>query len=457
MLYQLLTLNGQAYPFFAIASGNNLTQGDFPSNAFSKLGDLNTVQGRMTSVENKPHRNYVMQWNLNIQREFSRDLTATIGYVGSHGVHQAFRVDDANLVLPTLTRAGYLFPKVDVLGDVYAPPLCAETDPNNDPDPSCGPPSKINQGANVGDIRYMNWGGSSFYDALQLGVVKRLSHGLSVQGSFTWSKSIDTNSGVIAGDGFSNSVSSLQWYDLRRLTRTVSDFNIGRTLVISALWNLPTLKTASRPLGFVVNGWELGAIFKANDGVPFSTLFGTGSDPNGLLSGDDYAYPNRVVGCNPIDKNFRHSASGQPLYINPNSNCFTVPTAPDMGFWTANCDPAPPSLGANISDTPSLSPLACFNLVGNSGRNSLIGPGLMNLDFSVYKNMKIRKISEDFNLQFRAEFFNIMNHANFNVPDLGDGHDDMIDGSGSPNGAAGLLTTTTTDPREIQFALKFTW
>jgi len=81
----------------------------------------------------------------------------------------------------------------------------------------------------------------------------------------------------------------------------------------------------------------------------------------------------------------------------------------------------------------------------------------MNLDFSVYKNMKIRRISEDFNLQFRAEFFNIMNHANFNVPDLGDGHDDMIDGSGSPNGGAGLLTTTTTDPREIQFALKFTW
>ena len=450
MLYQLLTLNGQAYPFFAIASGNNLAQGDFPSNAFSKLGDLNTVQGRMTSVEPKPHRNYVMQWNLNIQREISRDVTATIGYVGSHGVHQAFRVDDANLVLPTLTSAGYLFPQVDADGNqCVANTQCAANTGN--------PPSKINEGTNVGDIRYMNWGGSSFYDALQLGVVKRLSHGFSVQGSFTWSKSIDTNSGVIAGDGFSNSVSSLPWYDLRRLTRTVSDFNIGRTLVISALWNLPTLKTASRPLGFVANGWEFGAIFKANDGVPFSTLFGTGSDPNGLLSGDDYAYPNRVAGCNPIDKNFRHSPSGQPLYINPNSNCFTVPTAPNMAFWTANCDPAPPSLGANISDTPSLSPLACFNLVGNSGRNSLIGPGLMNLDFSVYKNMKIRKISEDFNLQFRAEFFNIMNHANFNVPDLGDGHDDMIDGSGSPNGGAGLLTTTTTDPREIQFALKFTW
>jgi len=453
MLYQLLTLNGQAYPFFAIASGNNLAQGDFPANAFSKLGNLDTVQGRMTSVEYKPHRNYVMQWNLNIQREFARDLTATIGYVGSRGIHQAFRVDDANLVVPTLTSAGYLFPKVDVLGDVYVAGQCDETNPDNDPADGCAPPPRINEGTNVGDIRYMNWGGRSFYDALQLGVAKKLSHGFSVQGSFTWGKSIDTNSGVIAGDGFSNSISSLQWYDLQRLTRALSDFNIGRTLVISAMWNLPTLKSASGPLGFIANGWELGAIFKANDGVPFSTLFGTGSDPNGLLSGDDYAYPNRVPGCNPIDTNFRHSPGGQPLYVNPNSNCFTVPTAPNTAFWTANCDPAPPSFGDKLPPGD----LSCFNLVGNSGRNSLIGPGLMNLDFSVFKNIQIRKISETFNVQFRAEFFNIMNHANFNVPDLGNGNDDMLDGAGSPNGGAGLLTTTTTDPREIQFALKFTW
>jgi hypothetical protein len=452
MLYQLLTLNGQAYPFFAIASGNALAKGDFPSGAFSKLGTLDTVMGRMTSVEYKPHRNYVMQWNLNIQRELTTDLTATIGYVGSHGVHQAFRVDDANIVMPKLTSAGYLFPQVDVDGNECIPNTqCTQVVLGTDGKPI--PPSKINQGANVGDIRYMNWGGSSFYDALQMGVAKRLSHGFSVQGSFTWGKSIDTNSGVIAGDGFSNSISSLQWYDLHRLTRAVSDFNVGRTLVISALWDLPTVKSASGPLGFVANGWELGAIFKANDGVPFSALFGTGSDPTGSLSGDDYAYPNRVAGCNPVDTNFRHSPTGQPLYINPNSNCFTVPTAPDMAFWTANCDPAPPSFGGPL---PS-GDLRCFNLLGSSGRNRLIGPGLTNLDFSVFKNTPIRRISENFNVQFRAEFFNIMNHANFNVPDIGGGNADMLDGSGAPNGGAGLLTTTTTDPREIQFALKFTW
>jgi hypothetical protein len=75
----------------------------------------------------------------------------------------------------------------------------------------------------------------------------------------------------------------------------------------------------------------------------------------------------------------------------------------------------------------------------------------------VFKNAPIRRISETLNVQFRAEFFNIMNHANFNVPNLGNLNDDMIDGTGAANGGAGLLTTTTTDPREIQFALKFTW
>jgi hypothetical protein len=453
MLYQFLTLNGRAYPYFAISGSTNLDPGSFPSGAFTTLLNGGSKNLELGSVEFKPRRNYVMQWNLNIQRELARDLTMTIGYVGSHGVHQPFRVDDADMVMPTPTSAGYLFPKVDALGNLYTP-QCNQLDPSGtDPD-QCAPPARINE--NAGSIRYLNWAGSSSYDALQLGVAKRLSHGFQVQGSFTWAKSIDTNSGVIAGDTFSNSISSLQWFDLKHLTRALSDFNIGRTLVISALWDLPKLKSASGPLGFVTNGWQLGAIFKANDGVPFSALFGTGGDPTGTLSSDDYAFPSRVAGCNPVDLNFRKNSNG-PLYVNP--SCFTVPVAPNQAFWTANCDPVPPSLGVPIGDpsAPPLSPLACFNLRGNSGRNIMVGPGLTNVDFSLFKNNPIKRISENFNIQFRAEFFNILNHANFNVPDLGSGNNDIFDGTGAANPTAGLLTSTTTDPREIQFALKFTW
>jgi hypothetical protein len=458
MLYQFLTLNGRAYPFFAISSSSNLPPGSFPSGAFNTLLSNGSNGLELGSVEYKPHRNYVMQWNLNIQREILPGLTATIGYVGSRGVHQPFRVDDANMVLPTLTSAGYLFPQVDVNGNLcIANTQCAQTTGN--------PPPKVND--NAGSIRYLNWGGSSAYHALQVGVDKKLSHGFQVQGSFTWSKSIDTNSGVIAGDTFSNSISSLQWFNLKHLTTALSDFNIGRTLVISALWDIPKLKSASGALGFVTNGWELGAIFKANDGVPFSALFGTGGDPTGTLSSDDYAYPSRVPGCNPVDLNFKQNSL---LYVKP--QCFTVPVAPNLAYWNANCDPAPPSLGfgfdplnpanpvaANNGNPPPgwLPPLACLNLRGNSGRNIMTGPGLTNVDFSVFKNNPIKKISENFNVQFRAEFFNILNRANFNVPDLGNGNNDIFDATGAVNPTAGLLTSTTTDPREIQFAIKFTW
>jgi hypothetical protein len=453
LLYEYLTLIGQTAPFFNLLAANNLPAGSFPTGAYNIVSTSLKRTPQYGSLEPHPHRNYVMQWNLNIQRELAHDLTATIGYVGTRGVHQPFRVDDADLVMPTLTPAGYLFPKVDVLGNLWDPANgCTQTDPNGaDPD-ACGAPSRLND--NAGDIRYLNWGASSSYHALQLGVVKRLNHGFQIQGSFTWGKSIDNNSGVIAGDQFSNSISSLDWFDLR-LTRGLSDYNVGRTLVINATWIVPSPKSFSGALAWPLSGWQLSTVFKANDGVPFSALFGAqGADPRGTGSSDDYAYPSGVSGsCNPIQLSFRSDPSGSPLYINPNSNCFTVPQAPNQAFWDANCDPAPPSVGAALAPGD----LSCYNLRGNVGRNTLIGPGLMNLDFSVFKNNYIKKISESFNLQFRAEFFNILNHANFNVPSLGDGNTNIINGDGTRNGSAGLLTQTTTDPREIQFAIKLIW
>jgi hypothetical protein len=66
-------------------------------------------------------------------------------------------------------------------------------------------------------------------------------------------------------------------------------------------------------------------------------------------------------------------------------------------------------------------------------------------------------ISENFNVQFRAEIFNVLNRANFNVPSLGNCNTNMLNGDGTVNGGAGLLTQTATDPREIQFAIKVIW
>jgi outer membrane receptor protein involved in Fe transport len=420
--YEFMTMVDNAAPFAEGGKVKNSKKtplaGAFYAGAFALQSPTALQQAY---VEHQPHRNYVMQWNLNIQREILPSLTAVVGYVGTRGVHQPFRADDFNVTLPTaLTSAGYVWPIGG--GDLV--------NPNN------------------GDIRGLVWGGGSDYHALQVGVTKSMGHGFRTQGSFTFAKSIDTSSATLVGDAFGNSVSSLSWFNLK-LGRGLSDFDIRRVLVINATWQAPTLKSASGALAFAANGWELGAIFKANDGVPFTATFGTDGDPLGLGSTDPYDYPNRLSGpgCATLTN------PGNPNnYIK--TQCFAIPTAPSLAFYNANCDPSqgdgppPPAPGNGTGQ--------CFNLRGNAGRNILIGPGLTNLDFSVIKNTYVRRISETFNAQFRAEIFNILNHPNFSPPPFPN-NTDIFDSTGAANPSVGNLISTTSTAREIQFALKFTW
>ncbi len=365
-------------------------------------------------------------------------------------MHQPFRVDEANLVLPTKTSAGYLWPKVDALGNVYSP-QCNQTDPNgSEPNPDlCAPPNPINPA--FGSVRGMFYQGRSYYNAMEVQLAKRMSHGFQVQGTYTWGKSIDTSSATLAGDAFGNSVSSLNYFDTR-LTRGLSDYNVGRIFVINGTWELPTSKSLTGPAAWIANGWELGLIFTASGGVPTTATWGTGGDPAGTLSSDDFAYPNHLSGpgCSSATN------PGNPgNYVR--TDCFAVPVAPSQAFFDANCDPAPPTFGGPLP----AGDLRCFNLRGNSGRNTIIGPGITNLDFSVFKNNKIRRISENFNVQFRLEIFNIMNHPNFAPPGPGDGNTDIFDPAGNslapPSGTAGLLLRTTIPERQIQFALKISF
>jgi Carboxypeptidase regulatory-like domain/TonB dependent receptor/TonB-dependent Receptor Plug Domain len=442
LMYEYTGMEILAAPFFELGSINSASalKGTFYSKASPLLG-LSSFRGAY--IENKMPRNYVLQWNLNIQRQITPSVTAFIGYVGSHGVHMPLRIDDYDTTVPTLTSAGYLYPKVDVLGNIYSS-LCNQTNPNGADDPSCNPPSTLNP--NFGSLRGMFYSGSSSFNALEAGVKKDLTHGFQLQGSFTWSKSIDDSSGTGYADQFSNSISSLAYFD-NRLIRGVSDFNIGRTLVINGIWRIPTGGSLTGISGAVANGWQVQSIFKMNDGIPFSATYGTGGDPQGLLNSDDWAYPNRLggPGCNSLVN------PGNPnQYVK--TQCFSVPTAPNMAFWTANCDPAPPSVGGPLA----AGDLSCYNLRGNSGRNILTAPGLINLDFAVFKNNYIHRISETFNVQFRAEMFNLLNRANFAPPVLPN-QSDIFNADGSQNTTAGQLKSTITDAREVQFGLKIIW
>ena len=415
--YQFTLLETQAIPFFQyttlkVNDPNNPVPLTFPA---VPPQDITGNKLRSTFIDSNPKRNYVSQWNLNVQYQLTPSLATMVAYVGSRGVHQPFRVDEADLAIPTLTSAGYLWPSND---------------------------SPINPA--FGSIRGLFYQGRSYFNALELQLAKRMSHGFQMQGTFTWGRSIDTSSATVAGDAFSNSISSLDWFDMR-LTRGLSDFNVGRTLVVNGTWDVPTAKSFSGPARWITDGWELGLILTVSDGVPFTPTWGTGGDPANTLSSDDFAFPNRLggPGCSTLTN------PGNPNnYIK--TQCFAIPTAPDLTFWNANC------LGGDPVS------LQCFNLRGNAGRNILIGPGITNLDFSVFKNNRIKRISESFNVQFRLEMFNILNHANFAPPGPGDGNTDIFAADGtslSPTlgngGTAGLLVRTTIPERQIQFAIKF--
>src|SRR5882762_9956220 len=158
-----LVLQNQSAPFIIFdsvdkpGSGPNPLQGQFSSGGQSllinppagvKMGQLAT-----STMETNPHRNYVLQWNLNVQRQITPDLSLSVGYVGSHGVHMLIRGDDGNMTIPTRTSAGYLFPCGPPVPDYGGP--CT---PGNSPS---GGSAKPNQ--SLGIIRYLYWGSDSSY------------------------------------------------------------------------------------------------------------------------------------------------------------------------------------------------------------------------------------------------------------------------------------------------------
>jgi hypothetical protein len=399
-------------PFSLSANGANLP-GLFPTAAFNMLSTQLSAN-RAAFIEQKPPRNYVMQWNLNIQREINSSTTVMVAYVGSHAVHNTFQTDDSDMVLPIAkTPLGYLWP---------IPPASGTPLPTFNP--------------NFARIALTSWNSSSLYHALELQLKRRLSHGFEAQASYTFGRAIDSSSGSTDGDQFQNGLTSMLFFD-QGIRRGLSDFNQSHKLTVSYTWDVPSSKNLTGPVGWAASGWEFGGIFEASSGLPFTAIIAP--DPLGMNSTDQFSLPDRVKGCNPIQGGFNYL----------NLSCFTLPNAP--ASMAAQCDPNS-SLGA--AQAAPAGTVYCGNLMGNGGRNTLIGPRLVNLDFSLFKNNPIKRISEQFNVQFRMEIFNSLNHSNFNPPTA---NNVIFDGTGAPVSGAGQLNSTSTTSRQIQFAIKFVW
>ncbi len=263
----------------------------------------------------------------------------------------------------------------------------------NQPQPSTNP-DFVRPNPNFADIDIIETEANSTYNSLQVRLEQRLWHGLSVLASYTYSKSIDDASNFFSSTGDSNFPQNS--YDLSA-ERGLSNFDIRNRFTLSYGYNIP-FAVGHRWLG----GWQSFGVLTFQSGQPFTVL---------LLRDDD----NSNTGQTDIlgGSNDRPNVIGNPNLSNP--------TAAEWFNTSAF----------------AMSPYGTF---GNEGRNIVTGPGLETIDFSIIKNTRL---AERLNMQFRSEFFNLLNHANFNLPD------NFV---GSPTFGQ---VTSAQPARRIQFGLKF--
>jgi hypothetical protein len=261
---------------------------------------------------------------------------------------------------------------------------------------------------NVANLRSMFWAGDSSYEGLQEQLQYRASNSLSAQVSYTYGRCFSDGDSSQFVDQFQNSIPNL--FVLQpSLNHGPCDFDITHNLTANYIYTIPGPR--SGPLQYIAGGWQYLGIVTVSSGQPFTVL--TGGDPLGMGSDSPIDFPDRVPNCNVYNSNYK--SLSQPLYLN--QSCFTIAPLTSAGA-----------------------------VVGNNGRNRQYGPSLVDFDMSLLKNIPVPQISDRFSVQLRFEFFNIFNHANFAVPT------NVTLGS-----SLGLLSSTATPAREIQFGARITW
>jgi hypothetical protein len=350
----------------------------------------------------------VQEWNLSIEQEINRDTSIRVAYIGSHAVHELLSVDPNSIPaqicsnaagcsaggVQTATQKGATIVTVPQ-GTEYIPAQvsgAALTRPN----------------PNLSGGFFWFTEGNSSYNALQVDVTHRMSRGLEFRGNYTWSKNLDMNSGLTIAQANNQPQLVLDRNDLHRDWGPAA-FDVTSESSISALYQLPFghgqrwMGDAGGVAGKLLSGWQLNGIGTFLTGFPFTPLIGANRSGDGDIR-------------NPDRPNINTSFSGPVVTGNPNQwfnpNAFVLPTP---------------------------------GTYGDLGRGTLRGPGLADVDFSLFKDTPIY---EKATVQFRAEFFNILNHQNFGPPNT------TVFSGAANSPSAGLITATATFPRQIQLGLK---
>ena len=370
-------------PYAERLSLRNLQQWPNPLGGVDPAGA--TRQPLLVNYDYKYPSNY--QWYFGMERQLGKSWVAKVGYVATRGLNL---VGVLNQVQPALST--------DSAGNLFTPRNAPSINPFLD---------STRTYDNVGD---------AWYNALQLRVQKRFSYGLEFSGSYTWSKNLATvglglkttalPTGIVSGGYQVGNLWNYKSYDKGR-----ADQDSPHNFIFNYSYELPIGQDRflGRNLGkaatLILGGWQINGVFSARAGLPVP------------LNGGGYSVSSYCRTC-VIRPNLKPGGNNNPVMGQVN-NWFdaTQFTTVAPGYF------------------------------GNVGRNTLSGPGLVKVDFSVFK---VFPVGERKNLQFRAEIFNLPNH-----PNLGRPNPTVFQTGGSRDPTAGRIQDMTGTSRQIQLALKF--
>jgi hypothetical protein len=350
----------------------------------------------------------LISYSLRIQQQLSPNTSLTVGYVGSHGYHEMIGID-ANEPFPVICPAS---PCPATYPGTFPAALA------NTPVPagSYFVPTTVKANPTIANTWTWFSEGDSSYNALQVDVNRRFSGGLSLRGVYTFSKVLDDGDSLNATTSGGGPALASNPFNLKA-DWGLGTFDVRHVALINATYALPFGHSRRFLSGFqgfanaMVSGWTVNSIVTLQGGFPFTPQLSYNPSNNGDTRNPVRPFANPAF-TGPI-------ILGTPAkWFNPSAFLAPANTAANGGFY------------------------------GNVGRNTLIGPGLATWDFSAMKDTKIR---ERLTLQFRAEIFNLLNRANFNLPNA------VVFTPSGVSPTAGAITSTSTTARQVQFALKLLW
>ncbi|MFL6449579.1 MAG: carboxypeptidase regulatory-like domain-containing protein [Bryobacteraceae bacterium] len=338
----------------------------------------------------------VERWSLRIEQELDAKTVLRVGYVGSFGYHDLISIDPNSIPGQVCPAPGGCVSGGTGSAQGLVPRGARYVPVGTRPNPFLS-----------GGFFWYSEGNSS-YHALEVDMVRRLTHGLQVRGNFTWSKNLDINSALQGAQANNQAQMVMDRNDLRR-DWGISALDVAAQSSISGSYALPIgrgqrfLAQTGGFTGALLRGWEVNGIATLLSGFAFTPQTGSNRSGDG-----DTRNPDRPS----YNPNFNGPVvlGNQTQWFDPNA--FILPTA---GTW------------------------------GNVGRGVYRGPGLASVDVSIFKNIPL---TERGTLQFRAECFNVSNRANFGTPNA------VVFSGAAVSPSAGLITSTVTTSRQLQFGLK---